>query len=246
MRMGNMWRLASDLTWPIVAYTTGHEFNRSLYKAFYDSHIEDMWLPFFCNSTNILASRQEIHDSGYAWRYIRASMTLVGLLPPLSDNGRVLVDGGYVDNLPVTAMQSQGTSSVFAIDVGSLDDNTPRHFGDTVSGSWMLLNRWNPFSSARSVPPIAEIQTRLAYVSSIRNLEEAKVAPNCLYAALPVQEFATLAFNSYDAIVDVGYKSGLEMIAQWDEEGRLPSGYEEGFELERNKKRGRGLRRNSI
>lgn len=37
----------------------------------------------------------EIHDSGYAWRYIRASMTLVGLLPPISDNGKVLVDGGY-------------------------------------------------------------------------------------------------------------------------------------------------------
>ncbi|CAG8708592.1 10255_t:CDS:2, partial [Acaulospora colombiana] len=46
-------------------------------------------------------------------------MSLVGLLPPLSDNGKVLVDGGYVDNLPVAAMQSMGTSSVFAIDVGS-------------------------------------------------------------------------------------------------------------------------------
>jgi lysophospholipid hydrolase len=56
----------TDLTWPIVAYTTGHEFNRSLYKCFYDSHIEDMWLPFFCNSTNILDSCQEIHDSGWS------------------------------------------------------------------------------------------------------------------------------------------------------------------------------------
>jgi hypothetical protein len=71
-----------------------------------------MWIPFFCNSTNILRSRMEIHESGYAWRYIRtyfrapstlsnvdgqvgASMTLVGLLPPLCDNGEMLVDGGY-------------------------------------------------------------------------------------------------------------------------------------------------------
>ncbi|KAG9055050.1 phosphatidylcholine and lysophosphatidylcholine phospholipase, partial [Serendipita sp. 407] len=206
-RMGSFWRLATDLTWPIVAYTTGHEFNRSLYKCFYESHIEDMWLPFFCNSTNILDSRQEIHDSGYAWRYVRASMTLVGLLPPLSDNGRVLVDGGYVDNLPVASMQNLGTTFVFAVDVGSLDDNTPRHFGDTVSGSWMVLNRWNPFSSARSVPQIAEIQTRLAYVSSIRNLEEAKAASNCLYVALPVQDIGTLQFGRYDEIVDLGYRS---------------------------------------
>lgn len=54
----------------------------------------------------------EIHETGYAWRYIRgpklqpscermltalagASMTLVGLLPPICDNGTMLVDGGY-------------------------------------------------------------------------------------------------------------------------------------------------------
>ncbi|KAL0951734.1 hypothetical protein HGRIS_008408 [Hohenbuehelia grisea] len=100
-RMGNIWRILSDVTYPIVAYTTGHEFNRSIYKAFYDLHIEDMWLPYFCNTTNINTSRMDIHDSGYAWRFIRASMTLVGLLPPLCDNGHMLVDGGYVDNLPV-------------------------------------------------------------------------------------------------------------------------------------------------
>lgn len=54
----------------------------------------------------------EIHETGFAWRFIRkwpwailqalnlkmmvgGSMTLVGLLPPLCDNGNMLVDGGY-------------------------------------------------------------------------------------------------------------------------------------------------------
>jgi hypothetical protein len=40
-------------------------------KAFYGLHIEDMWLPFFCNTTNINVSRMEIHETGYAWRFIR-------------------------------------------------------------------------------------------------------------------------------------------------------------------------------
>ncbi|KAG5652577.1 hypothetical protein H0H81_004537 [Sphagnurus paluster] len=161
-RMGNIWRILSDVTYPIVAYTTGHEFNRSIFKAFYDLHIEDMWLPYFCNTTNIITSRMEIHETGYAWRFIRASMSLVGLLPPLCDNGNLLVDGGYIDNLPVAAMFSMGASQVFACDVGSLDDNSPRNFGDSVSGWWLLLNRWNPFSNARHVPAITEIQSRLA------------------------------------------------------------------------------------
>ena len=53
------------------SFYQGHEFNRSLYKTFYDLHIEDMWLPFFCNTANITTSRMEIHETGYAWRFIR-------------------------------------------------------------------------------------------------------------------------------------------------------------------------------
>jgi lysophospholipid hydrolase len=95
----------SDITYPIVAYTTGHEvrelvetayklissqFNRGIFKSFYDLQIEDFWLPFFAVTTNITWSRMEVHTTGYAWRYIRASMSLAGLLPPLCDDGDML------------------------------------------------------------------------------------------------------------------------------------------------------------
>jgi len=43
----------------------------------------------------------EVHQSGSAWRYIRASMSLAAFLPPLCENGNLLLDGGYMDNLPV-------------------------------------------------------------------------------------------------------------------------------------------------
>ncbi|KAF6754273.1 hydrolase [Ephemerocybe angulata] len=241
-RMGNIWRMLSDVTYPIVAYTTGHEFNRSLYKAFYDLHIEDMWLPYFCNSTNIMTSRMEIHETGYAWRYIRASMTLVGLLPPLCDNGNLLVDGGYLDNLPVSAMFSMGASAVFASDVGSIDDNSPRRFGDTVSGWWLLVNRWNPFSTARHVPAITEIQSRLAYVSSVNTLEEAKVTKNCFYIGMPVQEYGTLQFSKFEELVKIGYEHAMEILDKLEEEHRLPS----SIVGEVRKKKGKSARRNSI
>lgn len=43
-RMSTLWRMLTDLTWPVVAYTTGHEFNRGIYKSFYDVQIEDMFV----------------------------------------------------------------------------------------------------------------------------------------------------------------------------------------------------------
>ncbi|KAI6048040.1 hypothetical protein EDC04DRAFT_2864170 [Pisolithus marmoratus] len=246
-RMGNIWRMLSDVTYPIVAYTTGHEFNRTIFKAFYDLHIEDMWLPYYCNTTNIITSRMEIHDTGYAWRFIRASMTLVGLLPPLCDNGSMLVDGGY--NVQVSTMFSVGASAVFASDVGSIEDNSPRNFGDSVSGWWLLVNRWNPFSSARSVPAITEIQSRLAYVSSVRTLEEAKVARGCIYMQMPVQEYGTLQFSKFDEIERKGYQAANEILDRLEEEGKLSNLLLiDGPKAGKSKaaRKGRSARRNSV
>ena len=44
----------------------------------------------------------KVHTSGCLWRYVCASMSLSGYLPPLCDpvNGHLLLDGGYVNNLP--------------------------------------------------------------------------------------------------------------------------------------------------
>lgn len=39
---------------------------------------------------------------GSLWRYVRSSMSLAGYMPPLCDakDGHLLLDGGYVNNLP--------------------------------------------------------------------------------------------------------------------------------------------------
>lgn len=46
-RLSSMWRIITDVTYPYIAYTTGHEFNRGIFKAFYNYHIEDMWINFY-------------------------------------------------------------------------------------------------------------------------------------------------------------------------------------------------------
>ena len=55
-----------------------------------------------------------IPPAGSLWRYVRASMSLSGYLPPLCDplNGHLLLDGGYINNLPGNDT-STGTSSEY-------------------------------------------------------------------------------------------------------------------------------------
>ncbi|KAN0060719.1 phosphatidylcholine and lysophosphatidylcholine phospholipase [Thecaphora frezii] len=248
-RLASLWRMASDLTYPVVSYTTGHEFNRGVFKAIQETHIEDMWLPYFCNTTNITWSRMEVHTTGYAWRYIRGSMTLAGLVPPLVDEGNMLVDGGYMDNLPVSVMMALGARHVFAVDVGSIDDTSPRSYGDTLSGWWVLLNRWNPWSDARNIPSIPDIQGRLTYVSSVKTLEDAKKIKGCFYMRMPVEGFGTLEFGKFDEISRKGYDAARTMLDEWDREGKLPRGIEKAVEMDAGRRRRKGgisARRNSI
>lgn len=243
-RMGSMWRFALDLTYPSASYTTGHEFNRGIFKTFGNSQIEDFWLEFYCNTTNISKSRCEFHDSGYVWRYVRASMSLAGLLPPLCDEGSMLLDGGYIDNLTVAHMKSLGADVIFAVDVGSLDDNSPQAFGDSLSGAWALLNRWNPFSSHLNPPTLSEIQARLAYVSSVEALERAKTTPGCLYMRPPIDPYGTLEFAKFDEIYQVGYVYGQEFLAKLRNQGLLP--VMEETEEKRNLRRTMAPRRASV
>ena len=80
------------------------------------------------------------------WRLVRASMTIVGLLPPVYEEGEgLLVDGGYMNNIPVDVMRSMGVDTVIVVDVESKDDSGWRNlmpFDGGVSG-WQLL--WDRF-----------------------------------------------------------------------------------------------------
>ncbi|KAG0166082.1 phosphatidylcholine and lysophosphatidylcholine phospholipase [Apophysomyces sp. BC1034] len=247
-RVSSVWRQVMDLTYPVTAWFTGHEFNRAIWKCLGDSQIEDFWLPYFAVTTNITFSRMEVHTTGYAWRYVRASMSLSGYMPPICDSGNMLVDGGYMDNLPVSVAKNMGADIIIAVDVASDDDTSPVYYGDSISGWWALLHSFNPFRTY-NVPSIADIQSRLTYVSSVAKLEEAKMIDGTLYVKLPVQQWGTLEFNKFNDIMQSGYEVGREVIGRWRKagyaSGRLTD--HNGEEIPRGKEvKGKRGRRNSV
>ena len=64
-----------------------------------DAAIEDLWLRFFCCSTNLTRGTLAVHERGPAARAVRAAQSVLGLLPPVADGGDLLVDGGYLNNV---------------------------------------------------------------------------------------------------------------------------------------------------
>ena len=60
----------------------------------------------------------------------------------LISNLAVLVDGGYMDNTPIQPLRENGIRDIIVVDVGSVDDTSPRDYGDSVSGWWIFFNRF--------------------------------------------------------------------------------------------------------
>ncbi|KAK6102324.1 Cyclic nucleotide-binding domain family protein [Brugia pahangi] len=216
MMMASIWPKIWDLTYAHSAMFTGAGFNHGLQDLFSDSLIEDLWIPYFCISTDISNSEMRIHRTGPLWAYCRASMSLAGYLPPLCDpiDGHLLLDGGYVNNLPADVMQSMGAKIVIAVDVGSAAETNLYNYGDSLSGFWVLLKKLNPFAEPIKVLNMEEIQSRLAYVSCMQQLQSVKNAGYCQYVRPPIEEFKTLDFYRYDEIRDLGYKHGVKQFGE--------------------------------
>ncbi|XP_013380696.1 patatin-like phospholipase domain-containing protein 7, partial [Lingula anatina] len=210
MEMNCLWKKIFDLTYPVTSFFTGGSFNNSLEEVFRDTQIEDLWLPYFCITTDITSSKMRVHTSGSLWRYIRASMSLAGYFPPLCDpqDGHLILDGGYCNNLPADVMKTMGAQTIFAIDVGSQDETNLTNYGDKLSGWWLLWKRWNPWAEPVKVPNMSDVQSRLAYVSCVRQMEMVTNSGMCEYLRPPIDKYGTLQFGSFDEIYDVGYNHG--------------------------------------
>ncbi|KAI0219548.1 Neuropathy target esterase [Lamellibrachia satsuma] len=221
MGMSSLWKKLLDLTYPVTSMFSGSEFNRSIQMVFKDRQIEDLLIPYFCITTDITSSKMRVHTSGSVWRYVRASMSLSGYLPPLCDpiDGHLLLDGGYVNNLPADVMKAMGAQTIFAADVGSQDEMDLTNYGDHLSGWWLLWKKWNPWTSSVRVPNMAEIQSRLAYVSCVQQLDQVKNSGYVEYVRPPIDKYRTLQFAAFDDIHDAGYHHAKALFESWSSKG---------------------------
>src|SRR5581483_3924455 len=82
-----------------------------------DLTIEELATPFFTLSADLVSSGLVVHRRGSLAEAVGAGMSIPGLMPPVPHAGRLLVDGGVLDNLPVDAMAESTEGPIVAVDV---------------------------------------------------------------------------------------------------------------------------------
>ena len=76
-------------------------------------------IPYRAVATDLATGEAVVLDRGNLAEAMRASMSIPGVFTPAVIDGRVLVDGGIADNMPVDVARSMGAGRVIAIDVGT-------------------------------------------------------------------------------------------------------------------------------
>ena len=208
-----------DYTIPVVSLVKGERITRNIARMFADLDVRDLWLQFFCVSTNLTRSRVEVHDRGDVATAIRASVAIPGILPPVPLGGDLLVDGGVLNNLPCDVMRASGTvRRLIAVDLSppvgmkAIDD-----FGMSVSG-WSAL-RAQLGSDRSRFPGLVAVLTASMVAGSVRDRDR-MLADGTVdwYLDLDVSGVQILDFERVAEVAARGYEAARPRLEAWLEE----------------------------
>ncbi|HLZ82040.1 MAG TPA: patatin-like phospholipase family protein [Caulobacteraceae bacterium] len=194
----------SDIAFPLLAMTRGRQVDHRLETHFGDTQISDLWRPFACVSTDLTTGGPYIHRRGLLWRALRASLSLPGVLPPVVEDGHVLVDGALVRNLPVDVVREQHDGTTIAVDVAVSEGLKPDDLLLRPSGwRWLTSGAW------RKGPPIVSVLIRSATLPSVTALAAAR--DSRILEIIPEVEGVGLQdWDAYDTAVTAGYEATME------------------------------------
>src|SRR5262249_17577860 len=138
-------RALKRLTFPRYALLDHVPFDQALQRQFKDICIEDAWRPYFAVATVLDGSGQGpyLMRHGPFWKAARASGSLPAVLPPVfTDDGRMLVDGGVIDNIPLQPMKALKGGPNLVVHFGLRGQRT-RFEVDyaSIPGRWRLVRQ---------------------------------------------------------------------------------------------------------
>lgn len=138
----------SGITLP-RATVAGQKLNYTLQTATLNAaDVEDfdhLQLPFRCVATDVKEGTPVVLGHGNLAEAMRASMAVPGLFTPVTMEGKLLVDGGLVNNIPVDVVKAMGADVVIAVDVvgSDLDAQKARleTMADLLARTYSILKR---------------------------------------------------------------------------------------------------------
>ena len=152
------------------------------------SSFDDLPIPFRCVATDMLSGEGVVLRDGRLAEAVRASMAVPGEFTPLEINGRVLADGGMVQNIPVEIVRDMGADAVIAVQLRT------------------------PPGSRAQLETLAGVLARAVDVMIVQN-EERSLALAQAIVSVDTSGFSVTDYGRAKELIQLGYKSAASQSA---------------------------------
>lgn len=179
------------------AISGGQNIYNELVQALY--HVKDVEdfsrlpIPFFCIATDVETGEEILLDSGYLPEAIMASGTFPSLFEPAEVDGRILIDGGVLNNYPVDEVRERGAQVVIGVDVQ------------------------HGLRDREALLSATEILLQINNYRTVANMEEKRERTD-IYIKPDIQAYSVIDFGLRDTIIASGEQAAKK---QFDELRRV-------------------------
>lgn len=198
------------------------------------ANIEDLPIPFRAVATCIMSGEEVACASGDLIDAVRASISVPGIFTPVRSNGRILVDGGLVNPVPVSVVRAMGAGLVIAVDlnhdivasrVSRPDSNSQGTFHTQAMARLLASLRTNPglaqfeawlHKEPEPLPGIFDVLLSSIYIMQARMTQASlrQDKPDILIRP-PLGAVRFMEFDRAEEIIEIGYRSAAQQLARW-------------------------------
>ncbi|MGR6737325.1 patatin-like phospholipase family protein [Pseudomonas chlororaphis] len=142
-------------------------------------------IPFRAVATDIASGEKVVFRKGHLPRVIRASMSIPAVFAPVEMDGRLLVDGGMTDNIPLDVARDMGVDIAIVIDIGT------------------------PLRSRQQLATVVDVLNQSITLMTRRNSEEqlASLHKSDVLIQPPLASFGVTDFGRAQEMIDAGYRA---------------------------------------
>lgn len=112
LEKGIFWGISLQRT----SFISEHDYLNQLGVLFEDKGIEETIIPFVAVATDLAKGKEMILSKGSIRKAIAASCSIPGVFPPITIEEHQLIDGGWVNQVPVEPLTQMGADFIIAVD----------------------------------------------------------------------------------------------------------------------------------
>ncbi len=192
---------------------------------------DDLRIPYRAVAADLETGQEVVLEEGNVAEAMRASMAVPGVFAPVERDGRILVDGGVVNNLPINVARELGADVIIAVLVSSQDitakdgeelGNSGADSSEAGGGEEDLEDETDePSSTIAGIPSVLDVSFRVIDLVTRRNVlrQTELLQQEDVYLTVDTSPYTAAAFAQSSEIIALGIEHARDAASEISRHG---------------------------